>query len=83
MQPLIEFHTHEKTYIVTHSPESVRSLFQDHDVNACDLQFTSDRQRKQLTKNLFLLALQEQLEKDELAKQDISPLALLARKILV
>lgn len=83
MQPLIEFHTREKTYIVSQNPESVISVFQNHDVNPNDLQFSTDQQRKLFTKNLFLLALQEQLEKDEFEKQEISPLALLARKILI
>ena len=85
MQHFIEFHTRKQTYIVSQNPESVKSAFQTHDVKASDLLFSTNQQRKQFTKNLFLLALQEQLEKNEPEKdrQDTSSLALLARKILV
>lgn len=82
MQPFIEFHTNKQTYIVSQRPESVKSVFQNHGVKASDLRFSTNRQRKQLTKNLFLLALQEQLESNEPEKQATSPLAVLARKIL-
>ena len=83
MQHFIEFHTSKQTYIVSQNPESVKSVFQTHDVKASDLRFSTNQQRKQLTKNLFLLALQEQLEENKVETQDTSTLALLARKILV
>lgn len=82
MQSFIEFHTSKQTYIVSQSPESVKSVFQAHGVKASDLRFSTDRQRKQLSKNLFLLALQEQLEIDATQQQTTSSLAVLARKIL-
>jgi len=82
MSSFIEFHTGKQTYIVSQSPESVKSVFQNHGVKASDLQFSTDRQRKQLTKNLFLLALQEQLESTMPEEKSTSSLAVLARKIL-
>ena len=81
MQKFIEFNTYKARYILPWDVSTILHTISVKKIHADQLCFDNNNQKKQLSRDLFLLATKDTLDARQ-GQNHISPLAVIARKLM-